>query len=161
MTSKEMQKFGLHDKDVVQPEIIDIDYTVHSPLAVEPVYNTGNSGIDLTAIGINYPDDAPECVEYDTGIAMAIPVGYVGLLFPRSSVSKKGLSLANSCGVIDPSYRGTIRLRYYMRGNFTLYTISERIGQIVIVKQPIIKLNKKDSLPETARGAKGFGSTGA
>lgn len=71
------------------------------PDAVIPVYaKAGDAGLDLTAISESWNED-DSMVTYDTGLAVEIPEGHVGLLFPRSSVSKTRLNLANSVGVID------------------------------------------------------------
>lgn len=81
-----------------------------APEAVIPKYaHIGDSGMDLTAISVSYTDDDGGNITYDTGIAVEIPEGHVGLLFPRSSNSKKELLLTNSVGVIDSNYRGSIK----------------------------------------------------
>ena len=72
------------------------------PDAVIPKYSKpGDAGMDLTAININFIEDPIDCLEYCTGLSIEIPEGYVGLIFPRSSISKKELLLSNSVGVID------------------------------------------------------------
>lgn len=71
--------------------------------------HASDAGFDMVATKINQTDDY---IEYETGIAAAIPEGYVGLLFPRSSNSKKDLLLANAVGVLDSSYRGDIKFRF-------------------------------------------------
>lgn len=69
--------------------------------AIIPSYaHSNDAGLDLTAIDIEY-DDKNDCVVYHTGLAIEIPEGYVGLLFPRSSIFKKNLALSNSVGIID------------------------------------------------------------
>lgn len=79
--------------------------------AVIPQYaKKGDAGLDLTAVEKHY--DIHGCVVYKTGIAVEIPEGYVGLVFPRSSVSKTDLLLANSVGVIDSGYRGEITMKF-------------------------------------------------
>jgi dUTP pyrophosphatase len=120
----------------------------------------GAAGYDLIAVTgtlLQY-----NMVEYDTGIAVAIPDGYVGLLFPRSSVSKTNWSMANSVGVIDSDYRGSIRMRFRTGENrMSLpYKVGERIGQLVIVPCPTINFSEVESLSETDRGVGGFGHTG-
>ena len=69
-----------------------------------------DAGFDMTCISVN---DTDKFIEYGTGIAMHIPEGYVGLIFPRSSVTKKDLLLKNSVGVIDSGYLGEIRFRFW------------------------------------------------
>lgn len=68
-----------------------------------------DAGFDMVAVKINITDNY---VEYETNIALEIPDGYVGLLFPRSSNSKKDLLLANSVGVVDSCYRGDVKFRF-------------------------------------------------
>ena len=79
--------------------------------AVIPTYaKKGDAGMDLTAVDYYY--DADGCIVYKTGLAVEIPEGYVGLVFPRSSISKKDLFLTNSVGVIDSGYRGEILAKF-------------------------------------------------
>ena len=79
--------------------------------AVIPTYaKPGDAGMDLVATSRIF--DKYGNVEFGTGIAMEIPEGYVGLLFPRSSICKKDLSLSNSVGVIDSGYRGEIKFKF-------------------------------------------------
>lgn len=120
----------------------------------------GAAGMDLTATGMEFTD---KFIEYDTGLAVAIPEGYVGLLFPRSSISKMEMSMANSVGVIDSDYRGSIkvRLRYKQPIPRFLYSVGERVAQLVIVPYVQVEPQVVDILPETTRGEAGFGSTGA
>ena len=129
--------------------------------AVIPRQTAGNAGMDMTAIKSELND---YYVEYDTGIAAEIPEGYVGLLFPRSSISKTSLVLANSVGVVDSSYRGTIKFRFknIAKHHKTahIYTIGDRIGQLVIIPYPSIESVEVKELSETDRGEGGFGSTG-
>jgi dUTP pyrophosphatase len=81
------------------------------PEAVLPLYaKVGDAGMDLVATSVDYSNEY--YIEYGTGLAVEIPEGYVGLIFPRSSNSKKDLQLCNSVGVIDSGYRGEIKLRY-------------------------------------------------
>ena len=118
-----------------------------------------------------------------TGLAFEIPEGYVGLLFPRSSNSKKDLTLTNSVGIIDSHFRGEVTLRYKVDATYDrivsefsnkivledeggdqftqlIYDIGDRVGQLIIMPYPKIKFNEVEDLSETDRGNKGFGSTG-
>lgn len=131
-------------------------------LAVAPIQSEGNAGLDFTAIHVEHN---PLYHEYDTGIAVEIPEGYMGLLFPRSSISKTNLILANSVGLVDSSYRGTIRFRFKDSRNTSkskqnVYKLGDRVGQLVVVPYPAIHLIESNELSETSRGEKGFGSTG-
>ena len=131
--------------------------------AVTPTYaKDGDAGLDITSISreIVITGDY-EYVEYGTGLAFEIPVGHVGLLFPRSSVSKKDMFLSNAVGVIDSGYRGEVSFRFKrLAWDSTLYNVGEKIGQLVIIPYPQIELELVKELSETERGANGYGSTG-
>ncbi len=132
--------------------------------AVTPRYSKdGDAGMDLTITSI--VSETKTDVTYGFGIAMEIPKGYVGLLFPRSSVRKYDLSLTNSVGVIDSSYRGEIQATFkktnWLKGDSSeKYNIGERGAQIMIIPFPQIEFIETDDLSETDRGSGGFGSTG-
>ena len=141
--------------------------------AVIPTYaKHGDAGMDLTAVSKEYDEHGNVC--YGTQLAFEIPNGFVGLLFPRSSNTKKDLILGNSVGVIDSGYRGEVVLKfkaidtqYLQDGKLTFlkrdfmkeYNIGDRVGQIVIMPVPQIEFNVVDELSTTDRGVGGFGST--
>lgn len=135
--------------------------------AVVPEYATpGAAGMDLVATSVDYKVsdtyDEIQYVEYGTGLALEIPEGYVGLLFPRSSVSNTDLMLANSVGVIDSDYRGEVKLRFREVGVLgSIYKVGDRIGQIVFVPSINLPVTVVGTLSDSARGEGGFGSTGA
>ena len=113
-----------------------------------------DAGMDLTAIRVARQD---KVMTYHTGIAIEIPPGYVGLLFPRSSVYKINHSLANSVGVIDSGYRGELMFKYYK--NSQEYAVGDRVGQIIIIPYPQVEFNEVEELDNSERGEGGFGST--
>lgn len=120
------------------------------------------AGYDLHAVSMV---DMGVMVSYDTGLAVEIPKGYVGLIFPRSGIYKKALTLANSVGVIDSDYRGEIKFNFRkdLLKNFSnpdVYGLGDRIGQLVIIKHEELDFEEVDMLSSTDRGDKGFGSTG-
>lgn len=135
--------------------------------AVLPTYaKHGDAGMDLTATSKSYDEHGNVC--YGTSLAFEIPHGYVGLLFPRSSNTKKDLVLGNSVGVIDSGYRGEVVFKFKSQLSLTEfrkksyhddYEIGDRIGQIVIMPVPQIEFNVVDELSTTDRGVGGFGST--
>lgn len=137
------------------------------PDAVLPSYATdGSNGLDFTATGVVYREDI---IEVRTGIAVEIPEGHVGLLFPRSSITKKNFVLANSVGVIDSDYRGEINFNFRIvpesnaAGMFKYnkaYKQGERVGQLVIVEIPKMEVVEVKDLSDTVRGTGGYGSTG-
>jgi dUTP pyrophosphatase len=131
--------------------------------ATIPKYATyGDAGVDLVAVS-KHSDMMNMTVTYDTGLAVEIPEGYVGLVFPRSSVRKYDLQLSNSVGVIDSGYRGTIQFTFRVLDvdSPKMYEIGDRIGQLIVLPYPIVNFMEVDELSETVRGEGGFGSTGA
>lgn len=140
-----------------------------SELAVIPAYGKpGDAGMDLTCTSIEL--DANGNYVYRTGLAIEIPKGFVGLLFPRSSNANKSLMLTNSVGVIDSGYRGEIMFKYKPNYQFFLtevdkrhdkiYNVGDRVGQLIIMPYPEVVWNVVDELLESERGDGGFGSTG-
>lgn len=97
-----------------------------------------------------------------TGIAMAIPAGYVGLVYARSGIAcKRGLAPSNKVGVIDADYRGEIMISLHNHGTTEqIVEPSERIAQIVITPYMAAQFEQVESLDDTERGGGGFGSTG-
>jgi dUTP pyrophosphatase len=129
--------------------------------AVIPSYSkVGDAGMDLTITTII--SETNEDVTYGFGIALEIPRGYVGLVFPRSSVRKYDLSLTNSVGVIDSWYRGEIQATFKKTKGLDSfkYNTGERAAQIVIMPHPNIELIEFKDLNSSDRGDGGFGSTG-
>lgn len=98
-----------------------------------------------------------------TGVSIALPQGYVGLVTPRSGLAlKHGISMVNSPGVIDAGYRGDIGLILWNTDQSNPFTINEgdRIGQLLIMRVAEAQMIQVDSLPGSSRGRGGFGSTG-
>lgn len=131
--------------------------------AVIPTYaKSGDAGLDLTATSWNL-DDYGNFV-YHTGLAIEIPEGYVGLVFPRSSVSKKKLFLTNAVGVIDSGYRGEITAKFkkldLKNEKSSFYEVGERIAQLIILPYPQIEFEEVKELTKTERGTGGYGSSG-
>ena len=133
--------------------------------AVIPTYaKPGDAGMDLTATSVEF-DASTDNYIYHTGIAIEIPEGYVGLVFPRSSNRKTNAYMTNHVGVIDSGYRGEIMLTYKNRNsNNTFadkpYSAGDRVGQIIILPYPEILFVEVTELSETERGEGGHGSTG-
>jgi dUTP pyrophosphatase len=129
--------------------------------AVIPSYaKDGDAGMDLVATRIisNTTFD----VSYGTDLAMEIPNGFVGLVFPRSSIRKYELALSNSVGVIDSGYRGELQATFKKENGLDslAYKVGDRIAQIIIIPYPPIEFEEADELSDTERGEGGFGSTG-
>ena len=104
------------------------------------------------------------CLTVDTGVHILIPAGYVGLVQPRSSISKKAFQIHT--GVIDAGYTGSIKINIQWidkkcnQNLFHTFERGERIAQLVIVPIPEIELATVNNLPPTERGSNGFGSSG-
>lgn len=130
--------------------------------AVIPAYGKpGDAGLDLTATSIE--KDSYGNVVYGTGLAIEIPEGYVGLIFPRSSNSKTDLYLTNHVGVVDSGYRGEIMFKFRANPsliNAVIYQVGDRVGQLIIIPYPQIELVEAVELSDSERGEGGFGSTG-
>jgi dUTP pyrophosphatase len=129
--------------------------------AVIPSYaKDGDAGMDLVATRIisNTTFD----VSYGTDLAMEIPNGFVGLVFPRSSIRKYELALSNSVGVIDSGYRGELQATFKKENGLDslAYKVGDRIAQIIIIPYPPIEFDEVAELSDTERGDGGFGSTG-
>lgn len=120
----------------------------------------GDAAMDLVAISEKL---YPLYAEYETGVAVEIPENHVGLLFARSSItSKTGFILGNSVGVIDASYRGTIKFQFrHLPGSNVRYKVGEKIGQLMIIPRPKIELQEVGELSSSTRGTGGYGSSGA
>ena len=132
--------------------------------ATVPTYGSAfAAGADLYACEENAVTvEAGETKLIHTGIAMAIPEGYVGLVYARSGLaSKRGLAPANKVGVIDSDYRGEVMVALHNHGSVPQTVESgERIAQIVFTPYVAAEFNVTDELDETVRGEGGFGSTG-
>lgn len=119
-----------------------------------------DAGADLTAVSREWNEEH-RCWIYGTGIATEIPEGYVGLVFPRSSIRKYTLSQCNAVGVIDSSYRGEIMLSYKPTSDVQkLYEVGDKIAQLIIIPYPEVSYTEVEELSETDRGTNGHGSTG-
>lgn len=123
----------------------------------------GDAGLDLRAnVSIDIPPYRRSLIP--TGLAIAIPDGYAGFVQPRSGMAlKKGLSIANTPGLIDAHYRGELKVIVVNLDPENTIHIErgERIAQLVIQKVPIVHLVEVDELDETDRGCGGFGSSGS
>lgn len=144
---------------LVNVQIKRLDPTVELPSYAY----TGDAGLDLRA---NETVDIPphERVLISTGLAIAIPDGFAGFVQPRSGMAlKRGLSIANTPGLIDAHYRGELKVIAINLDSYESIHIErgERIAQLVIQEVPVVQLVEVDELDETDRGTGGFGSSGA
>lgn len=132
-----------------------------------------DAGLDLTCTRVTLDKD--DNIVCHTDIAVEIPIGFVGLIYPRSSISKKRLRLTNSVGVIDSGYTGEITCKFKADEpikqlnasefftnltNDEYYCAGERIAQMIIMPIPDIRMVEVDKLADSERGSGGYGSTG-
>jgi dUTP pyrophosphatase len=132
--------------------------------AVIPSYaKSGDAGMDLVATSIISETDTQ--ITFGIGLALEIPFGFVGLIFPRSSVRKTRLMLSNCVGVVDSGYRGELQATFNkihttIENQKNDYKVGDRIAQIMIIPHPEVEFEEADELSDTERGEGGFGSTG-
>lgn len=123
----------------------------------------GDAGMDLTAReSVSIPPNG--IVMVGTGVRAAIPEGYFGDVRPRSGMaSKRGVTIANTPGVIDSNYRGEIMLPLYNLDMWRSARVEagERVAQMLILKHETVECVEVDELDDTERGEGGFGSTGS
>ena len=120
--------------------------------------HSSDAGFDLTATSVRI--DSKGFCEIGTSIAIEIPENHVGLLFPRSSISKINMQLCNAVGVLDSSYRGEIKFRFKpSTSGKGSYNVGDRIGQLIIMPFPEVEFEEVTELDETDRGSGAFGSS--
>ena len=121
----------------------------------------GDAGLDLysTRLTQEVDNSGKLVLVYHTDIAVEIPEGYVGMLFMKSGVAKRSLSLCNCVGIIDCGYRGEIMGKFKVTTDAipTVYQPGEAFAQLVIVPVMILEPTLVEELSSTERGEKGFG----
>ena len=115
------------------------------PAAVLPKKaHATDAGFDLVAVSRTVDEDG--AVVYGTGLAVEIPEGHVGMLFPRSSVAKYDIILSNCVGIIDSGYRGEVMAKFKLmdpllkHDEYHWYGIGDRIAQLIIVELPDVEI---------------------
>lgn len=129
---------------------------LHKDAVIPTKAHATDAGCDLYATSCHYENGI---ITYGTGIAVEIPEGYVGLVFPRSSIANKDIILSNSVGVIDSGYRGEIMAKF-RKGGSNAYCIGERIAQLIIMPYPEVIFEEATELSQSDRGEGGYGSSG-
>ena len=119
----------------------------------------GDAGLDLKAVTVSVSEDY---IEYGTGLAIEIPYGFAAFIFPRSSISNYSLILANSVGLVDPGYKGELKVRFKKIGNKDkIYELGDKVAQLVLMPIAIAtSIEVVEELTPTNRGIGGFGHTG-
>jgi dUTP pyrophosphatase len=134
---------------------------LHEAASIPKAAHPGDAGFDIAAS--EAVDLLPgERALVPTGLAMAIPEGYAGLVVPRSGLAiRHGISVVNGPGLYDSGYRGEMRVILINHGTEPVHIgVGDRIAQLVIVAIPEVSWEEGEELPGSARGESGFGSTG-
>jgi len=143
--------------------VTELPFTRVDPEAVLPERaHPGDAGLDLRS-AVDVEVGPGERAMVPTGIAVAIPDGYAGLVLPRSGLaSAHGLTMANAPGLIDAGYRGEVICAVVNldRNEPVKIARGDRIAQLVVVAVPELDPVWVDELPSSTRGEGGFGSTG-
>lgn len=145
------------EPDPVRVQLVRLDPSMPSLAPAQP----GDAGVDLRAAeAVKLEPGERRLVS--TGVAVAIPAGYAGFVQPRSGMAiKKGLGVLNSPGLIDSGYRGELKVIVINLGRDPLpLERGDRIAQLVIMPVPPVCYEEVEQLPDSERGAGGFGSTG-
>lgn len=128
-----------------------------------PVYaHPGDAGADLVAAEAIRLEPGERAL-VGTGVRIALPEGYAAFVVPRSGLAAKhGITIVNSPGTIDAGYRGEIKVSLLNTDRTEAYEISvgDRIAQVIVMPVPPVRFVPVDELPDSVRGAGGFGSTG-
>lgn len=146
--------------------MINVKFAKLHPDAIIPSFaRVGDAGLDLHVVSCERVTDPlkGDFYEYKFGLSVELPPGYVGLMFPRSSISRTDLMLSNHVGVIDSSYRGELQGRFKRTtASPRIYGVGERAIQMIVVKLPEINIIEvsPEELSKTERGNGGFGSSG-
>ena len=121
----------------------------------------GDAGLDLSSC--ERVELAPgERALVPTGLAVAIPDGHAGFVQPRSGLAAKhGITIVNTPGLIDPGYRGEVQVALLNTDARETFVVEQgmRIAQLVVLALPEVELVEVDALPDSERGARGFGSS--
>jgi deoxyuridine 5'-triphosphate nucleotidohydrolase len=142
-----------------QPIIPTLGFKLCSDLAVLPSKRAIDVGFDLTIVDV-YQTISEKITMFETSVALDIPPGYYVELLPRSSMSKTGYMLANSVGVIDPSYSGTVKVPL-IKVDSTMPDLQLpcKIAQLILKPYVYSHVSEVNHIRPTTRGTGGFGST--
>ncbi len=128
-----------------------------------PVYaHPGDAGADLVSSETVRLEPGQRAL-VGTGVRIALPEGYAAFVVPRSGLAAKhGITVVNSPGTVDAGYRGEIKVTLLNTDQVAAYDIApgDRIAQLIVMPVPRARFIPVDTLPDSARGEGGFGSTG-
>ena len=136
---------------------------LHEKAVLPSRSHSTDAGLDLTTYGFTQEVDASGklVLVYHTGLAVEIPEGHMGLLFMRSSVATKSVTMTNCVGIIDSGFRGEIIGKFKITTDSipTVYQEGERVMQLVVMPYPQFEPVFADELSDGDRGEKGYGSS--
>lgn len=139
-------------------QIVRLDPDLPLPSYAHP----GDAGADLcSAVDVHLGPGERALVP--TGVAVALPPGYVALVHPRSGLAARhGLSIVNTPGTVDSGYRGEIKVLLVNHDRIEPITLhrGDRVAQLVVQRYERVRYVEVDALPESVRGGQGYGSTG-
>lgn len=139
--------------------IPSLGFHLQHPNAVLPTKRIIDVGFDLTIISVA-KKISDKITLFETGVALDIPIGYYVELVPRSSMSKTGYMLANSVGVIDPCFTGTVKVPLIkLDDSMPNIELPIRIAQLILKPYVFAHAYQTNHISETTRGSGGFGST--
>jgi dUTP pyrophosphatase len=144
-------------QDTMQAKFKRLDPQVEIPTTA----HIGDAAVDLQC-RLSVVLDPGQRAAVPTGLAVAIPTGFAGLVLPRSGhANRSGIGVVNSPGLIDSGYRGEIKVLLINHGSEPVsFEVGDRIAQLTVVPVASIEWIEVDDLDETPRGVGGFGSTG-
>ncbi|MBC7462154.1 MAG: dUTP diphosphatase [Thermoleophilia bacterium] len=136
---------------------------LHESAVIPTRAHPGDAGIDLVAVEAATLRAGGGRATVGTGIAVEVPVGWVGLVCPRSGLAAKhGIGVVNGPGVVDAGYRGEVRVVLYNSDPDTDFEVAvgDRIAQLVLTSVSLAQVEEVAELSDASRGAAGFGSSG-
>ena len=142
---------------------VNVHIKLLDPELPAPAYaKPGDAGADLRS-RIDFELEPGERALVPTGVAIALPEGYVGLVHPRSGqATKNGITIVNAPGTVDSGYRGELMVTLLNTDKTKSFHVQrgDRIAQLVIQKYEHATFTIVDELDQTERGSSGFGSSG-
>lgn len=150
---------GFFNEAYIIPGMLKIKRLTKDLPLPKKVHST-DAGIDLYS-AVYWTLEPGEKHWIPTGIILEFPVGYFGMIVPRSGLAEEGISIVNSPGIVDEGFTGEVKAILINQGNQNYYVQrGDRIAQLIIRKQYDFTIQEVDELTETDRGNEGFGSSG-
>jgi dUTP pyrophosphatase len=145
-----------------EADFTTLDVLILAEPGFEPSYaKPGDAGADLRST-VSMTIEAGARALVPTGVRLALPLGYVGLVHPRSGLAAKhGVTVLNAPGTIDAGYRGEVQV-VLVNTSSAAFKIErgDRIAQLLVQSVENVRFHSVDTLPATERGDSGFGSSG-